>query len=179
MAEEQQQEATESTGQQDAAGAEHEASRGSPAQATTETPKPHSRAAPSPPEGRRYFWGTGRRKKSIARVRIRPGSGQFLVKGRQIADYFTQERDRGAVIAPLQAVEMAGAWDVFVNVRGGGSSGQADAVTLGLARALAGALPETVHVLRQRGLLTRDARVKERKKYGRRGARRSFQFSKR
>lgn len=138
-------------------------------------PKPQARL----PEGQQYIWGTGRRKKSIARVRIRPGSGQIRINDRESTGYFTQEKQQKAVQAPLAALDMQNAWDVWVNVQGGGYAGQAGAVSLGLARALARAVPEGEHSLRDRGLLTRDARMKERKKYGRRGARRSFQFSKR
>jgi len=137
------------------------------------------RTPPTPPAGRFWFWGTGRRKKSIARVRIRPGSGTFQINKREVDVYFKETKDRQVVFSPLQVVNMAKDWDIFVNVQGGGFTGQAGAITLGLARAIAKAIPETEHALRVHGLLTRDARMKERKKYGLRGARRSFQFSKR
>jgi len=138
-----------------------------------------SRTAPPLPEGVHYIWGTGRRKKSIARVRIRPGTGQFVINKKQIDVYFTADKDRAAVIAPLQAVGMLKSWDVFVNAGGGGTTGQAGAVSLGLARALVKAVPDGEANLRSRGLMTRDARMKERKKYGQPGARKRFQFSKR
>jgi small subunit ribosomal protein S9 len=132
-----------------------------------------------PPEGKRWWWGTGRRKKAIARVRIRPGDGKFIVNKKEIDAFFSEERDRNDIIAPLQAVDMVGSWDVYVNVKGGGFTGQAGAITLGLARAIADAVPDAESTLRHRGLLTRDARMKERKKPGQPGARKRFQFSKR
>lgn len=135
--------------------------------------------APQPPAEKHYFWGTGRRKKSIARVRIRPGSGKIIVNKKDMEVFFCIEKDRGAVVAPLNAAKMAKDWDVWVNVSGGGTTGQAGAITLGLARALIKAVPELDSTLRGYGLLTRDARMKERKKYGQKGARRRFQFSKR
>lgn len=134
---------------------------------------------PDPPADKHYFWGTGRRKKAIARVRIRPGSGKFLVNKREVDAFFTEEKDRNAVIAPLQVAHMLKSWDVWANVKGGGFTGQAGAISLGLARALSEAMPQVEHDLRDKGLLTRDARMKERKKYGLAGARRSYQFSKR
>ncbi len=138
-----------------------------------------SYTAPPLPEGVHYIWGTGRRKKAIARVRIRPGSGKILINKRDIGIYFTQEKDRASAVSPLNAIKMAASWDVWVNAGGGGTTGQADAVKLGLARALCKAMPESERTLRDNGLLTRDARIVERKKYGQRGARRRFQFSKR
>jgi len=126
-----------------------------------------------------YVWGTGRRKSAVARVRIRPGSGKFVINNRELNQYFNLEPDQLAARAPLAVTEAGDKWDVFVNLHGGGATGQSGAVKLGLARALAKATPETEAVLRDHGLLTRDARKVERKKYGRRGARRSFQFSKR
>jgi small subunit ribosomal protein S9 len=126
-----------------------------------------------------YVWGTGRRKTAVARVRIRSGSGNVLINKRSVEEYFKAERDRQAVSAPLEATRLTRNYDVWVNVRGGGPTGQADAVKLGLARALVKAVPELGGALRDQGLLTRDARITERKKYGLRGARRSFQFSKR
>ena len=137
------------------------------------------RKAPEVPAGKHYFWGTGRRKSSVARVRIRPGSGKIVVNKRDMEKYFCIEDDRNAVIAPLQTVNMLKDWDVFVNVNGGGTTGQAGAVKLGLSRALCVAIPDIERDLRNQKLLTRDARMKERKKYGRKGARKRFQFSKR
>jgi small subunit ribosomal protein S9 len=146
--------------------------------APAEAPKAQ-RSAPPLPAGKHYIWGTGRRKKSVARVRIRPGSGNILINKRDMTDYFAADADRSAVAAPLEAVNMVASWDIWANVGGGGTTGQAGAVELGLARALAKAMPELEHDLRGKGLLTRDSRMKERKKYGQRGARRRFQFSKR
>ncbi len=126
-----------------------------------------------------YFWGTGRRKSAVARVRIRPGSGEFIVNGRQCEEYFTRERDQAAVRAPLTATKTLGQYDIYVNVKGGGPTGQAGAVLLGIARALCKAQTDLEETLRDGGYLTRDSRMVERKKYGRRGARRGCQFSKR
>jgi len=131
------------------------------------------------PQGAHYVWGTGRRKRAVARVRIRPGSGNILINKRQVAEFFPAERDQKSVVAPLQAVKMLTSWDIWVNVGGGGTTGQAGAVEMGLARALSRAMPELERDLRDGGLLTRDSRMKERKKYGQPGARRRFQFSKR
>lgn len=138
-----------------------------------------SATIPEPPADKHYFWGTGRRKTAVARVRVRPGSGKFEVNKKTYDEYFRLDNDRANVLAPLQATETLGKVDVFVNVRGGGTTGQAGAVVLGLARALKTANSQYDHVLRDGGYLTRDARMVERKKYGRAGARRSFQFSKR
>ena len=139
-------------------------------------------AAPATPQTtpvNPYIWGLGRRKSAVARVRIRPGSGKFVINKRELDEYFKLAPDRAAARAPLAVTESDGRWDVFVNLQGGGTTGQAGAVKLGLARALVKAMPESESTLRDQGLLTRDARQVERKKYGRRGARRSFQFSKR
>jgi len=126
-----------------------------------------------------YVWGTGRRKTSVARVRVRPGTGVFKVNDRDVSDYFGIERDRRSVELPLEVTETRKHVDVFVNVSGGGTTGQAGAIVLGVARALKSANKEYEGLLRDRGLLTRDARKVERKKYGQPGARRRFQFSKR
>jgi small subunit ribosomal protein S9 len=126
-----------------------------------------------------YWWGTGRRKSSIARVRIRPGDGKLLVNKRELGDYFPREQDKKVVLAPLRAVEAEKSFDVFINVRGGGTSGQSGAACLGIARALRNYDENYVQTLRDGGHLTRDGRMVERKKYGQRGARRRFQFSKR
>lgn len=133
----------------------------------------------SKPGGKDFIWGTGRRKSSVARVRIRPGKGDILINNRAFDAYFTTEKDRNAVCAPLQATNQTGAWDVFVNVSGGGMTGQAGAVELGLARALSKSDEASDQILRKRGLMTRDPRMAERKKYGQPGARKKFQFSKR
>lgn len=134
---------------------------------------------PDPDPKKHYFWGTGRRKAAVARVRLRAGNGKFEVNERPYDKYFTEDRDREDVIAPLKATETLGKVDVFVNVVGGGTTGQAGAIVLGVARALKRANAEYDDALRHGSYLTRDARRVERKKYGRAGARRSFQFSKR
>ena len=126
-----------------------------------------------------YCWGTGRRKSSVARVRIRPGSGNFTINKREITNYFPSLRDQKNIQKPLAATDSLGKYDVWVNIKGGGTTGQAGAVLLGLARALYIADPSCFQSLRDGGFLTRDSRAVERKKYGKRGARRSFQFSKR
>jgi small subunit ribosomal protein S9 len=126
-----------------------------------------------------YFWGTGRRKTAVARVRIKPGSGKFEVNGKSVDQFFNEIRDRNSAHEPLKVTEQVGKWDVFANTNGGGFHGQADSIKLGLARALILANAEFEQPLRDNSLLSRDARKKERKKFGRRGARRGFQFSKR
>jgi small subunit ribosomal protein S9 len=126
-----------------------------------------------------YTWGTGRRKTAVARVRIRDGSGQFLVNGRPVEEYFDDEAHRNGARAPLNATEMGGRVDVFVNVKGSGKASQTGAVVMGLARALKGYRADLEEVLRHSGFLTRDPRMVERKKYGHKKARKSFQFSKR
>jgi small subunit ribosomal protein S9 len=126
-----------------------------------------------------FIWGTGRRKTAVARVRIREGTGKFLVNGREVNDYFELEIQRNDVRAPLAKTEMSDRIDVFVNVAGSGKHSQAGAVVLGLARALKEHREDLEAVLRDHGFLTRDARMVERKKYGHKKARKSFQFSKR
>jgi small subunit ribosomal protein S9 len=138
-----------------------------------------SRVAPPLPEGQLFIWGIGRRKKATARVRIRPGDGKFIVNDREVDKFFTEDKDRSVVISPLVTAQMVKSWDVACNVNGGGFTGQAGAIALGLARALSKAVPDVEVALRNQGLLTRDARMKERKKYGQKGARKRFQFSKR
>lgn len=123
--------------------------------------------------------GTGRRKTSVARVRIRPGDGKITINDRTLEDYFNNEQDRNAVLVALNQTNRRGALDVIVRVHGGGITGQSGAIKLGLARALKSLDTETEPALRQSNLLTRDGRMKERKKYGLRGARRGTQFSKR
>lgn len=127
----------------------------------------------------KYSWGTGRRKTAVARVRLRPGSGSIMVNDREMEEYFPREDHRLAVKAPLKVTGNLGNYEVLVNVNGGGLTGQAEAITLGIARALVNSDHETYDELRDNGLLTRDSRMKERKKYGKRGARRSPQYSKR
>ncbi len=126
-----------------------------------------------------WWWGTGRRKSAVARVRVRPGTGVFKINGREVDEYFTELRDRAYATAALQVTEMLGKMDVQVNMHGGGYAGQAGAVLLGVARALRTYDCTLEDVLRENGYMTRDSRRVERKKYGQRGARRRFQFSKR
>ncbi len=126
-----------------------------------------------------YVWGTGRRKTSVARVRIKAGTGQFVVNGKPFEDFFTTHEGRKAARQPLLATEMGSRYDVWVNVLGGGVTGQSGAVSLGLARALKSDNPVLEPILREQGLLTRDSRMIERKKYGLHKARRATQFSKR
>ncbi len=124
-------------------------------------------------------WGTGRRKTSVARVRLMIGNGAFHVNDREMDKFFHREDHRQTANAPLRVTKTLGKYDVAVNVDGGGITGQAGATLLGVARALLKADATLEPVLRENGMLTRDSRMKERKKYGRRGARRGFQFSKR
>jgi len=126
-----------------------------------------------------WTWGLGRRKTAIARVRLKSGAGGFVVNGKPIDDYFVTVQTRQRARQPLAAAEALSQYDVFCNVKGGGPAGQSEAVSLGIARALKSVNPASFEALREGGLLTRDSRMKERKKYGRRGARRGFQFSKR
>ncbi len=125
------------------------------------------------------YYGTGRRKTSVARVRLKAGEGQIVVNRRPLGEYFGRATLRMVIAQPLKLVGLEGKYDVIANVRGGGNTGQAEAIRHGITRALLevdGGLRPT---LRKAGLLTRDPRVKERKKYGQRGARARFQFSKR
>src|SRR5580693_939549 len=129
-----------------------------------------SKSEPAAPAGKRtYTWGVGRRKSAVARVRIAPGSGRIEVNGRSLNDYFTGERDRKAIFGPLEVTNTGGKMDVLVNANGGGPSGQAGAIIMGLGRALAKLDPSLEVPLRKSGFLTRDSRMKERKKYGQRG----------
>lgn len=123
--------------------------------------------------------GTGRRKTAVARVRIRPGQGRISINEREFEEFFRTEQLRAAVLAPLVATEKKDVVDVVITVSGGGMTGQADACKLGIARALKDFDPEVEPILREKSLLTRDAREVERKKYGLRKARRGTQFSKR
>jgi len=127
--------------------------------------------------GRSY--GTGRRKNATARVWIKAGTGAFVVNSRAIEDYFQVDTLCNKILLPFSVVEMKGKFDVFCTVKGGGHSGQAGAVQLGIARALDKFEPEFHIALRKNGLLTRDSRIVERKKYGKHKARKSTQFSKR
>lgn len=123
--------------------------------------------------------GTGRRKTSVARVRIRPGTGKIVINNRSLEDYFTIQQDRNRVVAPLQHVGKRTDVDVRIRVRGGGNTGQSGACMQGIARALIALDDGLKEPLRDTKYLTRDARMKERKKYGLHGARRGTQFSKR
>jgi len=150
---------------------------------------------------KKFHLGTGRRKTAVARVRVTEGSGKVVVNDRPLEQFFSEDKDRAAVTGPLALLDMRNRLDVFINVRGGGITGQAGAASQGVARALkimfgltsepepaptsadgqpaAPAEGSMSKKLRDSGYLTRDSRMKERKKYGRKGARRSFQFSKR
>lgn len=125
------------------------------------------------------YYGTGRRKASVARVFLRPGNGGFVVNNRPFEAYFVTEEQRVSARRPLALTETLSSFDVVTTVRGGGVSAQADAVKLGVARALMEFNAELRKALKADGLVTRDARIKERKKYGQKGARARFQFSKR
>jgi len=126
-----------------------------------------------------YFYGTGRRKSSVARVRILPGTGAITVNGRDVDDYFGLETLKLIVRQPLVATETLGKFDMIIKVVGGGVSGQAGAIRHGLSRALLQVSPDYRPILKSAGFLTRDPRMKERKKYGLKAARRAPQFSKR
>jgi small subunit ribosomal protein S9 len=125
------------------------------------------------------FLGTGRRKTSVARVRMAPGSGKFVVNGRTMETYFVVDSQRLLVMQPLVATETGAKFDIRVNVQGGGPTGQAGAVRHGIARALLEADISLRPTLKSHGYLTRDPRMRERKKYGQPGARKRFQYSKR
>lgn len=126
-----------------------------------------------------FIWGVGRRKSSVARVRIKPGKGVLMVNDKELNNYFNLTPDREAVVAPLKLCNAENSFDIYINVNGGGTTGQAGAALLGIARALANYDEAFLKPLRENNLLTRDGRMKERKKPGQRGARRKFQFSKR
>jgi small subunit ribosomal protein S9 len=142
-------------------------------------PAPHAVDPNAPKEKRVFIWGVGRRKSAVARVRLALGSGKIEVNGRELNDYFTAEKDRKAIFGPLEVTNTGGRMDVLVNASGGGPTGQTGAIVMGLGRALAKYDHALEVPLRNAGFLTRDSRMKERKKYGQRGARRRFQFSKR
>ena len=125
------------------------------------------------------FYGTGRRKSSIARVFLKPGSGDIVIRGTSLEKRFPSEAIRTRIKAPLDVVEAADKFDILATAKGGGVTGQADALRLGIARALVAFDADLRPVLKKAGMLTRDARIKERKKYGLAGARKRFQFSKR
>jgi small subunit ribosomal protein S9 len=125
------------------------------------------------------YYGTGRRKSAIARVYLRPGSGEFKINGRPFEEYFVTPAQRASAKQPLLSTETASTFNVVARVSGGGVNGQADAVKLGIARALMIFNVELRKKLKAEGMVTRDSRGKERKKYGQKGARKRFQYSKR
>lgn len=125
------------------------------------------------------FYATGKRKTSIARVWLKSGSGEININKRSIDDFFGRETSKMVVRQPLELTDNLGKFDISVNVCGGGASGQAGAIKHGITKALLEVNPDLRAVLKKSGFITRDSRVKERKKYGRKAARRSFQFSKR
>ena len=125
------------------------------------------------------FYATGRRKTSVARVWMKPGTGSITINKRTMDEYFGRPTSKMVVRQPLELTDNIGKFDIDVNVCGGGPSGQAGAIKHGITKALLEVDPELRASLKKAGFITRDSRIKERKKYGRRGARRSFQFSKR
>jgi small subunit ribosomal protein S9 len=125
------------------------------------------------------YYGTGRRKSAIARVFLRPGTGEWKVNDKGFEEYFVTEQQRASAKRTLAVAEMSASFNVVTTVKGGGVAAQADAVKMGIARALVEFNPELRKLLKAEGLMTRDARQKERKKYGQKGARARFQFSKR
>ncbi|MBX3364494.1 MAG: 30S ribosomal protein S9 [Phycisphaeraceae bacterium] len=149
---------------------------------------PRPLRAPVPPDRQGWWWGTGRRKTAVARVRIRPvkdnAKPRFVIQKtardfREVENYFVELRDQTDCLAPLKLTNTADKFEVIVRASGGGPTGQAGAIRMGLARALSDYDPTLEGMLRDAGYLTRDARKVERKKYGQAGARRRFQFSKR
>ena len=131
------------------------------------------------PAGGRQFYGTGRRKRSVARVFLRPGPGEMVLNGRPLEQYFPGGAMQAIIQQPLQAVELVGKLDIWATAAGGGLTGQADAIRLGIARALLEYDLDLRKKLKKLGFLTRDPRIRERKKYGQPGARKRFQYSKR
>lgn len=125
------------------------------------------------------YYATGRRKTSVARVWLKPGEGNVTINKRSIDDYLKRDTAKMIIRQPLELTETLGKFDIFVNVRGGGISGQAGAIKHGISRALLAVNPDFRPLLKKSGFLTRDSRVKERKKYGQPGARKRFQYSKR
>ena len=127
----------------------------------------------------KHFYGTGRRREAVARVYLKPGAANFTVNGRPVDEYFRNVAWHTAAVEPLKFTQMFDQVEVRATVKGGGVGGQAGAVRMGISRALSKLNPELRPALRKNGFLTRDPRMKERKKYGQKGARRRFQFSKR
>lgn len=142
-------------------------------------PAPKAKASRTPQPKVPVIWGTGRRKEAIARVRLMPGTGEIAINRKAYDRYFPRETLRLAIRQPLIVTHQLGKHDVMANVEGGGLTGQAGAVRLGIARALVRFDPALRPTLRGAGLLTRDPRMKERKKYGQKGARKRFQWTKR
>ena len=140
--------------------------------------KPIPKPSGDAPDGH-WWWGTGRRKAAVARVRIRPGNGEFQVNKRPLTEFFSEMRDHQNILTVLDKTNTKGSVDVFVNTNGGGYTGQAGAIILGLGRALSKYDPSLESILRDNGYLSRDPRKVERKKPGQPGARKRFQFSKR
>ncbi len=163
----------------DAATEQAELDIGSAAETAAEHAEPSARSLRGRIDERGVAMGTGRRKTAVARVRVQDGSGKLTINDRELNDYFPMERDQQMILVPLKATESLGKLDVWVRVVGGGPTGQTGAVVLGIARALQVKLPNLHHRLSEGGFLTRDGRMVERKKYGYKKARRSFQFSKR
>jgi len=159
--------------------AEPEAVEEKPAEAAEPEAVPEPKGTVSDPGVGKYFWGTGRRKSAVARVRIRPGHGVVIINKKPFDEYFPVGRRRDQVVGPLKVTNLTGQVDVWANVKGGGPTGQAGAVMMGLARAIVVADDAFEITLRDDGYLTRDPRMVERKKYGRHGARRGRQTSKR
>ena len=124
-------------------------------------------------------YATGKRKTAVARVWLKPGTGEVTINKRPFETYLTRQEDRMLAVEPLKIAELLGKFDIYVNVRGGGVSGQAGAIRHGISRALVSGDPEMRSMLKKAGFLTRDSRMKERKKYGQPGARAKFQYSKR
>ena len=145
---------------------------------STRKKTPKSKPSNTPADGH-WWWGTGRRKAAVARVRIRPGDGAFTVNNKDLKQYFTESRDHKDILAVLEKSNAKGSMRVHVKTNGGGYTGQAGAIILGLGRALSKYDPSLESMLRENGYLTRDPRQVERKKPGQPGARRRFQFSKR
>ncbi len=141
-------------------------------------PKPSPKPSGKAPDGH-WWWGVGRRKAAVARVRVKPGNGTFVVNKRPFDTFFTEERDHKDLLNVLEKTNTRNSVEVHVNVRGGGYTGQAGAIVLGLGRALMKFDPSLEPILRDNNFLTRDPRKVERKKYGQPGARKRFQFSKR
>ena len=169
----------DTTNTEETTAAPEAAPEATPAAAAEDVPAVAVATIPQPDPKKHWFWGLGRRKRSVARVRLKPGDGKFIINKREIKDYFPSERDRQLVVSALEATETTKRVDVYVNVNGGGTTGQAGAILLGVGRALMVANPDYMQLLRDGGYLTRDSRKVERKKPGQPGARKRFQFSKR